>query len=35
MEIGGYVNLDEVAERILDNEKTGINIFVLDTDQTV
>lgn len=34
MEIDGYANLDAVAERILNNEKADINIFVLDTDQT-
>lgn len=34
MKIDGYANLDTVAERILNNEKANINIFVLDTDQT-
>jgi len=34
MEIDGYVNLDAVTEGVLNNEKTGINIFVWDTDQT-
>lgn len=35
MEIDGYINLDAVAKRILNNEKISINIFVLDTDPTV
>lgn len=35
MEIDGYVNLDAVAERVLNNEKTSIKILVLDKDQTV
>lgn len=35
MEIDGYVNLDAVAESVLNNEKTSIKILVLDKDQTV
>lgn len=34
MEIDGYVNLDAVTERVLNNENTDINIFVWGTDQT-
>lgn len=35
MEIGGYVDLEAIVERILNNEKAGKNIFVLDTAQTM
>lgn len=35
MEIDGYVNLDAIVERILNNEKADNSVFVLDTAQTV
>lgn len=35
MEIDGYVNLDAIVERILNNKKTDINMFLLDTAQIV
>lgn len=35
MEIDGYVHLDAILERILNNEQADNNIFVLDTAQTV
>lgn len=35
MEIDGYVNLDAIVERFLNNERADNNIFALDTAQTV
>lgn len=35
MDIDGYVNLDAIVERILNNEKADNSVFVLDTAQTV